>query len=54
MGVRRCNVRLKNKLRDLNTSTTLYTTLDGGRGYQKIETTLKGERFEIVRGECPI
>ncbi len=31
-----------------------YTWLRGGRGHLKIETRLRGERFESVRGECAI
>jgi hypothetical protein len=32
----------------------LYTRLCKGRGYLKIETMLKGKRFESVRCECVI
>ena len=45
----RFNERLKLRLRDLNAS---HALLRGGRGHLKIETMLKGERFESVRGEC--
>jgi hypothetical protein len=31
-----------------------YTGLYGGRGHLKIETRLRGERFESVMGDCAI
>ena len=42
----------KLKLRDLHASHTLG--LRGGRGHLKIETRVRGKRFESVRGECAI
>ena len=45
-------MRLKDKTEGCKHLT--YTGLGGGRGYLKIETMLKDERFESVRGECAI
>jgi hypothetical protein len=42
----------KLKLRDLHD--LVYTGLCGGLGHLKIETRLRGERFESVMGECVI
>jgi hypothetical protein len=48
----RCNERLKAKTEG---STRLaYTRLRRGLGHLKIETMLRGERFENVMGECAI
>jgi len=48
----RCNERLKAKSERSKRLT--YTGLCGGRGHLKIETRLRGERFESVRGACAI
>ena len=48
----RCNERLKTTTE--GSKPLSYTGFLGGRGYIKIETMLKGERFESVRGECVI
>jgi hypothetical protein len=48
----RCNERLKAKTEGFKLLGN--TGLRGGRGYLKIETILKGEKFESVRGECAI
>jgi hypothetical protein len=49
----RCNERRKAKTE--GSKRLGYTQMClGGRGYLKIETMLKGERFESVRGECVI
>ena len=47
----RCKERLKAKTE--GSKLLVYTGFHGGRGYLKIETMFKDERFEIVRGECP-
>jgi hypothetical protein len=49
---RRCNETLKAKTEESTHLT--YTGLCGGRGHLKIETKLRGDRFESVRGECVI
>jgi hypothetical protein len=46
----RCNERLKTKTEGSKLLT--YTGFHGGQGHLKIETMLRGERFESVRGEC--
>jgi hypothetical protein len=48
----RCNERLKAKV-DGSTRLT-YTGLCGGLEHLKIETRLRDERFESVKGECVI
>ena len=52
MGHGRCNERLKTKTE--GSKHLVYTGLCGGRGYLKIETMLKYENYESVRGECEI
>ena len=44
-----CNERRKAKCKGLG-----YTGSRGGRGHLKIETRLRGERFERVMGECDL
>ena len=46
-GCSRCNDRLKAKTEGSTRLT--YTGLNGGRELLKIETRLRGERFEIVK-----
>jgi hypothetical protein len=41
-------------MRDLHTSCTGYTGLNGGLEHLKIETRLIDERFASVKGECVI
>jgi hypothetical protein len=48
----RCNDRLKAKAE--GSKRLAYTGLHGVRGYLKIETMLKGERFQSVSGECAV
>jgi hypothetical protein len=48
----RCNERLKSKT--WGSKHLSYTGLSGGRGYLKIMTMFKDERFESVMGECEI
>ena len=48
----RCNERLKAKTEGSTRLT--YTGLRGGLEHLKIETRLRGERFESVKGECVI
>ncbi len=48
----RCNERLKAKTE--RSKHLAYAGFRGGRGHLKIETRLRGERFESVRGECVI
>jgi hypothetical protein len=48
----RCNERLKDETEGFKR--LVYTGLSGGRGHLKIETRLRGERFESERGECVI
>jgi hypothetical protein len=47
-----CNERLKAKTEV--SKRLVCTGLCGGRGYLKIETILKGERFESGRGDCVV
>ena len=48
----RCNERLKSKSE--GSKHLVYTGLSGGLGHLKIETRLRVERFESVRGKCVI
>ena len=48
----RCNERLK--LKAEGSTRHGYTGLCEGLEHLKIETTLRGERFESVKGECVI
>ena len=48
----RCNERLEAK--NEGPTRLTYTGLRGGLGHLKIETRLRGERFESVMGECAI
>jgi hypothetical protein len=48
----RCNERLKGKTEGSTRLT--YTGLFGGLEHLKIETRLRGGRFESVKGECVI
>ncbi len=52
MGVGVINKRLNSKTE--GSKLLLYTGLCKGRGYLKIETMLKGKRFESVRCECDL
>ncbi len=47
----RCDERLKT---DEGSTHLTYTGLHGGQEHLKIETRLRGERFESVKGECVI
>jgi hypothetical protein len=46
----RCNERLKANAE--GSTRLVYTGFRGGLEHLKIETTLTGERFESVKGEC--
>jgi hypothetical protein len=48
----RCNERLKDKTE--GSTHLVYTGFHGGLGHLRIETRLRGERFESVMGECVI
>ncbi len=48
----RCNDRLKTK--DEGSIRLTYTKLRDGMEHLKIETRLRDERFESVKGECVI
>ncbi len=49
----RCNERLKAIKAEGSTRLT-YTGFFGGLEHLKIETRLRGERFESMKGECVI
>ncbi len=46
-----CNERLKDKVEGTRLT---YSGLLGGLEHLKIETRLRGERFESVKGECVV
>jgi len=48
----RCNER--RRVKSEGSTRLVYTGLRGGLEHLKIETRLRGERFESVKGECVI